>query len=81
MRQLKSVRAISDYALQCVFENGTQKIASSKPFLNAEAFKPLSVISIFNQVENKGFYVSWLNEEIDLSADTLWSIGVENGNV
>jgi len=77
MRKLRSVTALGNFTLDCVFENGVQKIADINPYLNSEVFMPLKNISLFSQVENKLDYVSWLNDEVDLSADTLWHIGVE----
>lgn len=75
MKYLQSVKAINNYRLHCIFDNEVQKIASIAQYLHTEAFKPLQDINIFSMVENKQYYVSWLNETIDLSADTLWYIG------
>jgi hypothetical protein len=76
MRRLQQVKALSDYKLDCLFEGGVHKIADIKPWLQSEAFKPLKDFTIFNRVENRNYYVAWLNEEVDLTADTLWHIGV-----
>ncbi len=77
MRRLQSIEVKDDYTLACVFGNGESKIADIKPYLQSEVFKPLIDKTIFNQIKNKGNYVAWLNDEIDLSADTLWHIGEE----
>jgi hypothetical protein len=77
MRKLQRVKAVEDFTLVCTFENGVQKIADVKPYLQSEVFKPLLDVAVFNQVVNRDYYVSWLNEEVDLSADTLWHIGVD----
>ena len=65
------------YLLECVFEDGTIKIADISPYLDTEVFKPLLEIALFKQLKNHRGYLSWLNEEVDLSADTLWHIGRE----
>lgn len=75
MRRLQSINLKDDYTLVCVFENGESKIADITPYLQSEVFKPLIDKTLFNQIKNNGNYVFWLNDEIDLSADTLWHIG------
>lgn len=77
MNLLIKVIALERYQLVCTFNNGVEKVADMAPFLIAEVFIPLQNVAIFSQVQNHGDYISWLNEEIDLSADTLWHIGVE----
>ena len=75
MRTLKEVNPLHDFRLECVFEDGSIRIADIKPFLNAEAFKPLLDPEIFsNMLRNNGYYIDWKELEIDLSADTLWHI-------
>ena len=77
MRTLRHVTPKDDYLLVCQFDNGVEKQADIKPYLHSEAFALLQKISVFHAVENNAYYVSWLNEAVDLSADTLWHIGVE----
>jgi hypothetical protein len=77
MRMLKKVTLKDDYLLVCRFDNGIEKWADIKPYLHSEAFAPLQKMSVFYAVQNNAYYVSWLNEAVDLSADTLWHIGVE----
>ncbi len=75
MRILTDIRPLSDFRLECVFNDGSKKIADIKPFLNAEAFKPLTNPMVFSSaIHNGGYYVEWKEYEIDLSADTLWHI-------
>lgn len=75
MRNIRTVQARDGYLLECYFDDGSIKTADIKPYLNSEAFRPLRDIMIFNKVINHHYYVSWPNEEVDLSADTLWHIG------
>ena len=75
MRTITNIEALSDFRLECVFSDGTRKIADIKPFLNAEAFKPLLDPVIFSStLSNQGYFIEWKNQDIDLSADTLWHI-------
>ncbi len=76
MRNIQSILATDTFQLECVFDDGVKKTADITPYLNAEAFKPLTDIHIFKQVKNNKNYVSWHNEEVDLSADTIWHIGI-----
>jgi hypothetical protein len=77
MRTLKEVRPLRDFRIECIFNDGSRKIADIKPFLSAEAFKPLLDPVIFSSMlRNNGYFVDWKQQEIDLSADTLWHIAV-----
>lgn len=76
MKKLKSVIPLDDYTLACVFDDGMEKIADIKPFLQSEVFNSLLDLVKFKKVKNNLFFVTWLDEEADLSADTLWHIGV-----
>ena len=76
MRHLAHVTPLSNYRLACTFDNGTEKIADITQYIESEAFKPLQTPELFNNVQNRQYYVEWLNGEVDLSADTLWHIGV-----
>jgi hypothetical protein len=57
------------------FDDGTKKKADIKPFFNSEVFEPLKDINLFHNIKTHGYFVSWLHETVDLSADTLWHIG------
>ena len=80
MKTLLNVKVLDDYMLECLFDNGVTKIADIKPFLNAEAFLKLWEKRIFKRVAVNETYITWLNDEVDLSADTLWHIGVDIAN-
>lgn len=81
MRLLINVAPLSNYRLACIFDNGTEKVADITQYLQSEAFKPLQKPELFNKVQNRAYYVEWLDGEVDLSADTLWHIGVALQNV
>jgi hypothetical protein len=75
MRIITNIKALSDFRLECIFNDGTKKVADIKPYLTAEAFKPLFDPRIFSStLLNQGYFVEWKGYDIDLSADTLWHI-------
>lgn len=75
MRTLIDIKPLSNFRLECLFSDGTKKIADIKPYLDKEVFKPLNNPNIFSSaLYNGGYYVEWKNYDIDLSADTLWHI-------
>jgi len=78
MRTLKDIKPLSDYRLQCLFDDGSIRIADIKPFLEKEVFKPLNDPKVFSTaLNNGGYFVEWKKYEVDLSADTLWHISVK----
>jgi hypothetical protein len=78
MRILTDIKALKDFRLECVFNDGTRKIADITPFLSAAAFQPLTDYRIFfSALRNEGTFVEWKDYDIDLSADTLWHIAVD----
>jgi hypothetical protein len=76
MRFLTYIKPLSDYRLVCMFDNGIEKVADLTQYLQSEAFRPLQNPELFNGVQNKQYYVEWLDGDVDLSADTLWHIGI-----
>ena len=75
MRKIEEIKVLENYILFCRFSNGDEKFVDIKPFLNSEAFLPLKNYSIFSNIKNHTFFISWLDENVYLSADTLWNIG------
>jgi hypothetical protein len=65
----------ADFTILVEFENSIKKY-DCKPLLNLPAFLPLNDKYIFKKVINKGYFIEWTQEEIDLSADTLWHDGI-----
>jgi len=77
MRTLTEVKPLGDFRIECLFSDGSKGIADIKPILTAEVFKPLSDPAIFSSMlRNNGYFIDWKEQEIDLSADTLWHIAV-----
>jgi hypothetical protein len=75
MRELKEVKPLADFILECRFSDGILKKVDIKPFLGKEAFLPLKEDDNFKKAVNKNYFVEWLGLDIDLSADTLWHLG------
>jgi hypothetical protein len=76
MYELNQIKPLADYILECRFSNGVSKNVDLKPFLNKEAFVPLKEDGNFKKAVNKSYFVEWMGLDIDLSADTLWHLGV-----
>ena len=76
MYELNDIKPLPDFILECRFSNGTLKKVDLKPFLNKEAFLPLKDNGNFKKAVNKNYFVEWLGLDIDLSADTLWHLGI-----
>ena len=76
MRHLTNIVPLRDYKLICTFDNGIEKVVDISQYLQSEAFQPLQKPDVFSKVQNREYYVEWLEGEVDLSADTLWHIGV-----
>jgi hypothetical protein len=75
MRTITNIKVLSDFRLECLFSDGSKKIADIKPYLNSEVFKPLADPHIFSSsLSNQGYFVEWRDYDVDLSADTLWHI-------
>lgn len=77
MRTIISIKPLDSYKLLCIFSDGTNKIADTTDYLKGEAFKPLLNSNEFSKIENHRYYVVWPDYELDLSADTLWHIGID----
>ena len=75
MRTIAAIKPLTGYQLECVFEDGTIKIADLSGFLNAPAFTPLLDKNNFNNVSNEKYFIEWKELELDLSSDTLWHLG------
>jgi len=77
MRTITKIKPLSDFKLECIFNDGTIKIADIKPFLKTEVFRPLINPIAFAKVINHSHFVEWADYEVDLSADTLWHISAK----
>ena len=76
MKTLSAIEPLDNYKIRCTFDDGEKKIADISVYLQSPVFSPLQEPRIFKQVSNQGYFVEWADQEIDLSADTLWHIGV-----
>lgn len=75
MQIISTIKPLNNYQLECVFADGSIKIADLTEYLNAPAFKPLLEKREFDDVFNSSYFIEWKKYNIDLSADTLWHIG------
>ncbi len=75
MRTLTDIKPLNNFRLECLFSDGTKKIADIKPFLDKEVFKPSNDPHIFSSTLYNGrYFIEWKNYDVNLSADTLWHI-------
>ena len=74
--RVNKVHPLDNYKLRIEFINGEVKIFDLSPYLGKEAFLPLKEPGNFGKVVNKSYFVEWMGLDIDLSADTLWHLGV-----
>ncbi len=75
MRTIISLQPMEDYQLLVKFDDGIEKKVDLKPYIQLPVFSILKDINIFQKVINKGYFIEWQGQEIDLSADTLWHDG------
>jgi len=70
-RELKRVKAGSDYTLILTFDNGEVKVFDMKPYLNLGIFKELKDLKLFNSVRKSFDSVEWPNEA-DMDPEILY---------
>jgi hypothetical protein len=75
MRKIVSLLPLEDYQMLVKFDNGIEKKVDLKPYLQLPVFSELKNNAIFQKVINRGYFIEWQEQEIDLSADTLWHEG------
>ena len=66
------VKALKDYKLEVVFEDGKKGIFDVKPYLEYIQFKDLKDEKIFNTVKIDGLSISWSNGA-DICPDELYN--------
>ncbi len=66
------VKALKDYKLEVVFEDGKKGIFDVKPYLEYIQFKDLKNEKIFNTVKIHGLSISWSNGA-DICPDELYN--------
>lgn len=76
MRTIDEIIVLKDYRLKVVFNCGEARIFDFKQLLNTEnVFSKLKDEHFFRNVKNRKYFVEW-QDEIDISADTLFHEGV-----
>jgi len=70
-RELKRVKAGSEYTLILTFDNGEVKVFDMKPYLNLGIFKELKDLKLFNSVRKSFDSVEWPNEA-DMDPEILY---------
>jgi len=75
MRNISAIHANDDWTIDVAFDDGAERRFDVKPLLDCEAFEPLRNLNAFKAIRNRGYFVEW-NNEVDLSADTLFLDGV-----
>ena len=56
MRELRTVKPLNNFVLDCEFSNGVFKKVDLKSLLDKEAFKPLCAEGNFMKVVNKNYF-------------------------
>lgn len=65
------VKALNNYCLYVVFDNGERKIFDVKPLMTGEWFGQLKNVSIFESVKIVGSTVEWADGQ-DVCPDDLY---------
>lgn len=68
---VKQVRALEDFRLELIFENGERRLFDTKPYLGRGVFTRLQDRSLFQAARVVSGSVEWPGE-LDLSYDTLY---------
>ncbi len=65
------VKAVPDYRLIVVFDNGEERIFDVKPYIHGEWYSELKDVNYFKTVDVDGFTVVWKNGQ-DICPDDLY---------
>lgn len=71
MNRIIDVKALNDYKILVIYQNGEQRIKDMKPYLEKGVFKKLKNEEFFKSVKVSFGTISW-GEEIDLCADSIY---------
>lgn len=76
--KIKNVKALENYKLEILFDNGVTKIYDFTPNFEYEVFQALKDYSLFREVlvDLCGYRISW-NGDLDMSEYELWTKGIE----
>jgi hypothetical protein len=68
---------ISDYIIKITFDNGEERLADLRKWLEGEIFEPLKNIDYFKKFFVDGWSISWPNGA-DISPETLYEESQKN---
>lgn len=71
MNRIIDVKALNNYKILIVYQNGEKRIKDMKPYLDKGVFKKLKDESFFKSVKVSFGTISW-GEQIDLCADSIY---------
>lgn len=71
MNRIIDVKALEDYKILVIYQNGEKRIKDMKPYLEKGVFKKLKDEEFFKSVKVVYGTVSW-GEQIDLCADSIY---------
>ena len=75
MRRISSLAALPDFILRIEFANGVIKTFDFRPYLELPVFSVLKNETLFKKIRNRGYFIEWEGQDIDLSTETLWHEG------
>ena len=71
MNRIIDVKALENYKILVIYQNGEKRIKDMKPYLEKGVFKKLKDEEFFKSVKVAYGTVSW-GEQIDLCADSIY---------
>ena len=75
MKKILSLLPTEDFEFRLKFDDGAEKNFDFKPYFKFPVFSILKDYKLFQKAINRGYFIEWKEQEIDLSADTLWHEG------
>lgn len=73
--KVSGIRPLDDHRLWVRFNTGESKTVDFKPLLDSPAFEPLKDISVFRDVYIDYGIPVWMNGDIDIAPEYLYSHG------
>ena len=69
---IKEAKALEDYRVAVVFDNGESGIFDCKPYFDMGYYKPLKDASLFKCVRVSYGWLNWPGD-LDIGADDVWA--------
>ena len=69
---IKEAKALEDYRVAVVFDNGESGIFDCKPYMDMGYYKPLKDAALFKCVRVSYGWLNWPGD-IDIGADDVWA--------